>query len=286
LAGRWTGFLRDIALMWLAKICGCVTVAHCHSGRSLQTYLQARRWQKWLMRLALHGVDHFLVLSPYWERHFARLAPRTPITVLPNAVRPQFLCAHEREWAKQPSPFTVLYVGEILKLKGVFDLVEAVALLRESLPDLAVRLVGVVGDPDALEALTRRLADLRMQDRVAYVGPRYDDELMHEFLRADVFVLPSYVEGQPVALIEAMATGACVISTSIRPVMSVVTDGVDGLLVPPGNSAALAAAIERVAADPALRAALGATGLRTVRERFAPERFLDDLGDFYRRLLL
>jgi glycosyltransferase involved in cell wall biosynthesis len=249
-----------------------------------RTYADAARWQKRLIRLLLRGVDHFLVLSPYWQRHFARLAPRTPITVLPNAVRPLFLVEAREQRAAGAGAFTVLFVGEIGRRKGVHDLVEAVAIAHRSVPAIAVRLAGVAGEPAALNAVRRRVEALGLQDQVALVGPRYDEDLLHEYLEADVFVLPTYAEGQPVALIEAMATGACVIGTTIPPVASVVEDGIDGLLVAPGDVEALAAAMVQAAGDPALRARLGQAAMRTVRQRFTPERFLDDLDRFYQWL--
>jgi glycosyltransferase involved in cell wall biosynthesis len=232
----------------------------------------------------MRGVDHFLVLSAYWQRHFARLAPRTPITVLPNAVRPLFLVEAREQRAADAGAFKVLFVGEIGLRKGVYDLVEAVAIARRSVPEIVVRLAGVAGEPAALDAVRRRVGALGLRGHVTLLGPRYDEDLLREYLEADVFVLPTYAEGQPVALIEAMATGACVIATTIPPVASVVEDGVDGLLIPPGDVEALAADMVRVAVDPALRAGLGQAAMRTVRQRFTPKRFLDDLDRFYQRL--
>jgi glycosyltransferase involved in cell wall biosynthesis len=285
LSGPWSGFLRDMALFWLAKIMGCTTIAHSHGAIGDQLYADAAPWQQWLIRRLLCSIDEFVVLSPYWERHFARLAPQTPITVVPNCVRPLFLGEDLRPPGDHPAPFTILFVGEIGRRKGVYDLVDALPIIRATTPRIALRLVGNAGEPDALAELGRRMEALGMREAVTFVGPRYDEALLAEYLQADVYVLPTYAEGQPVALIEAMATGACVVSSAIEAVVSVVTDGEDGLLVPAGDVAALAASLVRALGDARLRATLGSNARRTVLQRFTPAQFLQNVEDVYKHVL-
>ncbi len=285
IAPSLSGSLRDLALLWLGKTHGSYTIGHCHGdSSSIALYERSPRWRKATFRLLLRGADHLIVLSPYWARHYKRLAPHAVITILPNAVRPEFLACDHRPHADRPDPFRIVFVGAIGKRKGVHDLVDAAAMLRRIMAPpqgLVVRVVGAEESSGQLDDVVRRVRGRRLGDVVTFVGPKYGDELLSELRDADVFVLPSHNEGQPVALLEAMATGSCVVSTSIPPIAEVVTDGTDGRLVPPGDAYALAAVLASLYEDGALRHAYGRMAAATVRGRFTADTFLQRIDDVY-----
>jgi glycosyltransferase involved in cell wall biosynthesis len=149
---------------------------------------------------------------------------------------------------------TVLALGRLGQRKGTYDLLRAV----ESLPAhvrsrVHLRLAGD-GEVDQVRAqvAARGLGDT--VDVVGWLGPRERDEALRQ---ADIFVLPSYDEGLPMALLEAMAHGLVPITTPVGGIPEAVTDGVHGLLVPPGDPAALARALHRLVENDALRERLG-----------------------------
>ena len=142
----------------------------------------------------------------------------------------------------------------------------------------------IVGAPEE-PLYTAYLRDLRethdllgLAEHVRFAGALPFSAVRERYARADIFVLPCVVarDGRrdvtPNALIEAMATGLPVISTPVAGVPEIVEDGVSGVLVPPGDAAALAGGIERLAADPAARAALGAAARRRIEDRFDARR--------------
>jgi len=152
-------------------------------------------------------------------------------------------------------PGDALVVGTIGRLneqKGHRYLLEAAPALLASRP--RARLV-IVGDGDLMASLKTQAAALRVADRVTFAGHRTD---VPDLLGAlDVFCISSTYEGTPLALFEAMAAGKAIVSTAVDGCREVLEDGVTGLLVPPRDSAALAAALGRVLDDALLRRSLG-----------------------------
>lgn len=162
-------------------------------------------------------------------------------------------------------PVELLFVGRLDQVKGVLVLFDAVAGLVAEGRDVRLTLVG---DGPQRADLERRTKELGLGARVEFAGYRSQAEVQEHLAAADVFVLPSFAEGVPVSLMEAMARATPVVATNVGGVTELVRDGVNGLVVAPGDVDALAAAIARLESDASLRAAMGADGERTVRAEF------------------
>jgi colanic acid/amylovoran biosynthesis glycosyltransferase len=163
------------------------------------------------------------------------------------------------------APLRLLNVGRLVSLKGHAVLLEALARLTDA--GLDVRLT-VIGDGPKRAALEREAASRGLADRVEWTGALGQDEVPARYAESDVFCLPSFAEGLPTVLMEAMLTELPVVSTRIAAVQELVEDGVSGLVVAPGRADALARAIERLAADPALRRRMGRAGRAKVEAEF------------------
>jgi len=153
----------------------------------------------------------------------------------------------------------ILMVGRLVAEKGYPELLAAMRTVDAELWIVGERLASDHADPiDA--ALDAMRADPALAARIRLLGYRQDvPDLMRA---ADIFVLPSHREGMPRSIIEAMLSGLPVVATDIRGSREEVVDGETGLLVPVADALALAAALSRLAGDPALRAHLGAAGHR------------------------
>lgn len=159
---------------------------------------------------------------------------------------------------------TFLMVARLLRDKGVREYGEAAAALRREFPDARCVLVGYRdGGPDAIGEA--ELAAI-VAGGVEYAG-RLDD-VRPALAGAGVYVLPSYREGTPRTVLEAMATGRAVVTTDAPGCRETVREGVNGLLVPPRDAGALAAAIRRFAVEPGLAERMGEASLRIARERY------------------
>lgn len=161
--------------------------------------------------------------------------------------------------------FRILCVGRLVHRKGQHILLQALHQLIASGIDASVTLVGSGPTESDLAAQTRQLGLL---EHVCFAGPRSQDELAAFFAEHDAFCLPSFAEGIPVVLMEAMATGLPVVTTPIAGTPELVRNDYSGLLVPPGRPDALALALARLAGDADLRARLAGTARQVVESGF------------------
>jgi len=159
----------------------------------------------------------------------------------------------------------LLFTGRLSEMKGIPILLNAIAALKESWPDLVLELAGDGPDRELIEA---EIARLGIGQHVRLLGYQSSEQVRELLRHTDVFVLPSFAEGVPVVLMEAMASGVPVVATRIAGVPELVDDGVSGLLTPPGDSTALVRAIDRLLADGTLRERLARAGRAVIEREF------------------
>jgi glycosyltransferase involved in cell wall biosynthesis len=170
----------------------------------------------------------------------------------------------------------LIFVGRLAAVKGLRLLIEAFAQARQTRPDLHLTLVGDGADRAMLERLAAPL-----RDAVHFAGYLSQDAVAGALSEADAFVLPSFAEGLPVVLMEALATERPVIATQVAGVSELVEDGVTGFIVPPGDTEALADRIGRLADDPDLRTRMGRAGRRKVRADFDARQEAGRIGALF-----
>jgi glycosyltransferase involved in cell wall biosynthesis len=163
-------------------------------------------------------------------------------------------------------PLRVLTVARLEPRKGQEVLLEAVAQLRRDGHEVSLE---VVGDGPARERAERRAEELGIAGSVTFAGAVDRERVADHYARADVFCLPSFAEGVPVVLMEAMASGLPVVATQVMGIPELVQDGRTGRLVPPGRADALATALRELAADGDLVARLGEAARRRVVQDYA-----------------
>jgi len=161
----------------------------------------------------------------------------------------------------------LLDVGRLVAEKGSPVLVEAVDILHSRGVDVDLKLVGAGPLAEQLEA---DIARRGLGDSITLTGPIGQDELPDLYRWADVFVLPSFQEGLPVVLMEALSTELPAVTTQIAGVSELIRDGAEGRLVPAGRADLLADALEELARDPELRRRMGAAGREAVLREFTP----------------
>jgi glycosyltransferase involved in cell wall biosynthesis len=226
-------------------------------------------------------------LVTHSEAHRATMADElrldmSGIRVVPHGIRvaPSF---------RRPSPAdgdpTIVYLGRLEKRKGTFDLLQAIPQVLPKVPRARFVLIGAdrphcPGGRTHAEFIQQALAP-EVRGRVTLLGRLPDAEVDHWLQRADLFVAPSLYESFGLIFLEAMRWGTPVIGTTAGGIPEIIEDGRTGLLVPPSNPAALAAAITGLLQDEGRRRLLGEAGRCHVERCFSTERMAKDVEDLY-----
>lgn len=246
-----------------AYLTGCSNVVFTEHSSLL---ISQRRWMRKMLRFTVRFVRKMTCVSSALVEYFDRLGvPSGKMAIVYNGVDTgRFRPPADPRAAD--GPVRIVAVGRMVEEKDYPLLLKALAELKRA--GLAF-VAEVVGDGPLAPQLRHLHAALDLGAQVRFLG-RCED--IPEILRrSDIYVLSSKSEGMPIALLEAMATALPVVATAVDAVPEVIVDGINGLLVPPGDPRALAAALARLIADPELRARIGARGLRDVRTLFSIE---------------
>lgn len=267
-------FWRKCALLVPAFVMRKPILLHLHSGQFHLFYERGSRSMKRFTRYVFESVDGVVVLSGEKKKWVGQEFPRAKVRVIFNPAPDAPASMPERDAT------TLLFLGKLGDKKGTSDLLRAVGML---VPEFgAVRLMlGGDGDVFAAKALAQRLGIEDSVEFLGWVGGTHKQKLLE---RAAVFVLPSYSEGLPMGLLEAMAYGMPVVSTPVGGIPEAVTDGVEGFLVEPGDVEALADRLARLLREDVLRREMGAAGARKVASTFAMERIIPQWVALYSEL--
>ena len=257
------------------------------AGVSLWKRRLALALDRWSARV---GCTRMVAVSDY-VRQYARRRLRFPagrIDLLYNPIDTDALLTPAEgggrekllgELGLEPGSRILLSVGRVSPAKGLVYAVRALPLIRRESPTAHLVLVGATDDARWVEYLKAEASARGVAGHLHFLGARRD---VVNYLRGcDLFVFPSLYEGLGIALVEAMAAGCACVATEIGPIPEVVTHGVDGWLVPPGDAEALAGAVCALLDDRARREALGRAARASARARFQPQEAADRLAAVY-----
>lgn len=273
-------YWRDLAYLLVAKAMGKRVLYQVHGGALPQVFFGGKPLLTGLLRRVLRLPDAVVLLAQCELRGYRSFDAGLPLEVIPNAID-----AGVDAGAKPLAPqraLSLVYVGRLADSKGLFELVEALALARAAGSTATLALAGS-GPADA--ALRARVAALRLDGQVTFLGPVFGAAKDAIWRGADVFGFPTHHEGLPYALLESMAARTPVLICPVGAIPDVVQDGVHGLFVPPRDAQALADAIVRLDGDRALLQRMGQACRERIDSQYAVERLAQDFRRTYRALL-
>ena len=272
-----TSFWRKSIFMLIAFSVRCPVIFHSHAPEFTQFYFKENGpIARWFVRFILDHAARVIVLSSQWKTAFSAITKNPNIVCIFNPVAAEGAVGLPQQ---QRAPI-LLFLGRLGERKGIYDLVEAVAKARLNFPDVQL-LCGGDGD---LDGIAKRIEEMGISRSVRILGWVTGEEKQRLLAEAAVYVLPSYNEGLPMSVLEAMAAGLPVITTTVGGIPDAVQDNVEGYLLEPGDVNGLSHAIETLLADSGLREKMGVAGRNKVSAQFVPELILPKVAALYREL--
>jgi glycosyltransferase involved in cell wall biosynthesis len=252
-----------------------------HGSRYYAARVQRRIAMCIAARLSGSVVAVSQILTEHLRRDLWLRADR--VVTIPNGARhvPVTHSTLRQELGLAGDDRLAVAVGNLYPVKGHSSLLEALSLLSDRFPRLHV---AIAGRGELEQALLARARALDVANRFHLLGLRSD--VGNVLAGADVFVLPSLSEGVPLALLEAMMAARPIVATAVGEVPTVLDGGGAGVLVPPGDAAALATAIANVLSNPALGRQLAVAAAARAAERYTFNAMIDRYAALYAKLLL
>lgn len=262
-------FFRKSIFVFLGKIFGKKIILHIHSGDFEAWSLQNRGYVNFI----LFYVDLMIGLSESPVRFFKEGLGHTSVAMLRNPVLEPDNVNHSSSFPG----IRALFLGKVSSLKGVFDLVNAVSKLPQSIrKDLRI----TIGGNGKLRELETMISEAGVEEVFELAGWVLGAEKETLFLTHDLFILPSHIEALPVSILEAMSYGMPILSSRVGGIPELVIDGENGRLIEPGNVEELAVALEWFITHPNNFLSMGKKSLQRVEE-FYPPKVIDELESIY-----
>jgi glycosyltransferase involved in cell wall biosynthesis len=265
---------------WASRLAGIAHVITMHGGR----YYAGRLQRRLAMRLAIAASRRTVAVSASVARDLRRdlRLAESRIFTIPNGVQfvPAEPSALRHELCIGHGDPLLVSVGNLYPVKGHQHLIDALALLIPRYPALHV---AISGRGELAGALTARAHSLGLAAHVHLLGLRSDVAAI--LAAADVFVLPSLSEGLPLALLEAMLARRPIVASDVGEVGTALAHGDAGILVPPGNPAELAAALDRVLSDPHRSRMMGERAASRAAAEYGESRMIRRYASLYDEVL-
>lgn len=271
-------FWRKTLFSLIARPFGVPTIMHLHGSEFHLFFARQPAYLRRCIVAQLESCAAVIVLSERWRAFVSGIAPRARVEVIPNYVS---IPAERTHVPADSAKCTFFFSGQIGARKGIFDLLPALKLVRATNATVQLRVAGD-GDLQRAIALTQ---ELNIANAVTFLGWLPPEQVSWELANADAFALPSYNEGLPMSLLEAMAATLPVISTPVGGIPEVVEHGVNGLITDAGNVQSLADNMKTLVDDAELRAKLGRAARETIQSRYSAEAVLPRLERLYQQLV-
>ena len=235
------GFVRDLLILGLSGMLGVPVVVHLRYGRIPQLVSAERGWERRLLRLVAQRATCLMVLDTQSQRALEELVPGSVVLTIPNPA--WRIVSRVNEAVAKGHPRVLLFAGHVTPAKGLRELVRACRDIDQ--PSFRLELLG------AVEARFQAELELIARDRdqgcwLKFAGPVSQDEVVERMIHAWACVLPSYTEGFPNTVLEAMTAGKPVIATAVGAIPEMLQADAAapcGVCVPPGDADALRDAI-------------------------------------------
>lgn len=267
-------FTRKFAIHKLCTNYGIPDVIHLHGSEFKKWYDESDMKKKEQIRRLMRESSALVVLGEQWNRIVKEIEPNTNTIVVSNTVHiPQ-------EVTSWKQPFQVLFLGVLIQRKGVEDLLKVIKLLKDSVDISHVHVV-IAGSGEEEEKLKQQCESLKIDNLVEFVGWTTGQKKERLLKESQMLVLPSYNEGLPIAILEAISYGLPVVATDVGDIPSAVRNSINGFVFKPGDIGAFAEYLKEIIADRKLYENMSLNSRIIAENEFSDEKYFQKIKECY-----
>jgi glycosyltransferase involved in cell wall biosynthesis len=266
-------FWRKFILLVPALSVNLPVILHLHGG-AFDTFYENKcnRFQKWVVRMVFRRVERVIVLSTKWSDWVQQTLGRANVLVVGNPVE-----AFEWPGHVETTHVEILSLGRLTKKKGTYDLLQAAAMVAIEYPQLKLILCG----DGELEQVQKEAVRLGIEEHIDIRGWVSGFEKQRLLARAAIFALPSYAEGLPISILEAMSAQLPVVSTYVGGIPEAITHGIEGYLITPGDVSTLSEYLKLLIGNESLRKKMGNAGIQKIATTFSTDCTIPKIEQIY-----
>ncbi len=268
-------FWRKSILVLIGKMFGKKVILHIHGG-GFHNFYGRSRFMKRYIRFIVESADAVICLSQNWKQYYSSTFRLRRLVIINNVIEDAAIAPVSRNGS-----VNLLFLGHITEKKGVYDLLQVLGKNREAFQHKITFTIGGIGDE---EKLNKAIGEYNFNGDVHFAGWVSGPKKAELLNKCDVYVLPSYNEGLPISILEAMSYGKPIIATTVGGVPEIVKPGFNGWLFKPGDQQALGDIIGEVLASRERLAEYGSNSLQVTKE-YTPAAVVKSLQLLYANML-
>ncbi|MBE5962358.1 MAG: glycosyltransferase [Lachnospiraceae bacterium] len=272
-------FYRKIPFIYLAKWAKIPIINHCHGAEFDSFFENAGKQRKALIHKVYSKCNRMIALSDEWKQSLAKIVPAEHIAVIENYSIISKDAVQERQAKKMHNQ--VLFLGEIGKRKGCYDIPEVIAKVSKAMPEVKFVIAGA-GEEDAIKRLMKEKNINKNVSFPGWIRGKQKEQLLRE---SDLFFLPSYHEGMPMAILDAMGYGLAIVSTNVGGIPKIVLNNQNGYTINPGDISGFSKAIISILGDEEKLKRFQWNSYQIADERYSLKAHINAIETLYEKVL-
>ena len=271
-------FYRKIFYIYLARLFKVKILNHIHGAEFDKFYEETTIKKQNLIKKVYNKCDCIIALSDEWKSKLSRIVLEEKIIVIEN------YSILKRDNAKEEWTNNVLFLGEVGKRKGCCDIPDVVRIVKNKISDCRFIVAGNIIEED-FETIKEKIIRYEIEDNISFPGWVRGDDKDNLLSSADIFFLPSYNEGMPMSILDAMGYALPIVSTTVGGIPKIVVNQVNGYVCEPGDVNEFAEKLVEILLDKAKCKKFGLKSLQIVQESYSLEAHIQKLELVYERLI-
>ena len=269
-------FYRKSIIISICKILHLKVVLHCHGACFEKFYNSVKPSKKEYIKKTFAKAEKVIVLSESWKDFFKTIVDENKIIVMYNSVN----VPKEENKDNLNNVPTGLFLGRIGERKGAYDLIEVVKKLTQE----GIKLKMIMAGDGEIDKAKEIIKKENLEDIIEVLGWIDSDKRQEYLKKSDFYILPSYDEGMPMSVLEAMSYSLPVITTDVGGIPEMIQNEENGILVKPGDNEAIEKAIKKILENDNLRRELSQNAYKTILDKFNFEKYEESLASLYKQI--